>query len=78
MLAAESENPDILGEIFNVGTGKNHSVLDVANIIGGKTEFIPDRPGEARETLADLTKSRELLGYEPSVKLEEWIKAYEA
>ena len=78
MLAAESENPDILGEIFNVGTGKNHSVLDVANIIGGETEFIPDRPGEARETLADLTKSRELLHYEPSVKLEDWIKSYEA
>jgi len=78
MLAAESENPDILGEIFNVGTNKNHSVLDVANIIGGETEFIPDRPGEARETLADLTKSRELLHYEPSVKLEDWIKSYEA
>ena len=78
MLAAESENPDILGEIFNVGTGSNHSVLDVANIIEGETKFIPDRPGEARETLADLTKSRELLGYEPSVKLEEWIKSYEA
>ena len=77
MLAAESENPDILGEIFNVGTGKNHSVLDVANIIGGETEFIPDRPGEARETLADLTKSKKLLGYEPSVKLEDWIKSYE-
>ena len=78
ILAAESENPDIVGEIFNVGTGVNHSVLDVANIIGGETEFIPDRPGEARETLADLTKSRELLGYEPSVKLEHWIKSYEA
>ena len=77
ILAAENENPDILGEIFNVGTGVNHSVLDVANIIGGETEFIPDRPGEARETLADLTKSRELLGYEPSVKLEHWIKSYE-
>ena len=77
ILAAQSGNTDILGEIFNVGSGVNHSVLDVANIVGGETKFIPDRPGEARETLADLTKSKKLLGYEPSVKLEDWIKSYE-
>tara|TARA_R100000664_G_scaffold34234_1_gene55443 strand:+ start:9178 stop:10086 length:909 start_codon:yes stop_codon:yes gene_type:complete len=78
ILAAESDNSDIIGEIFNVGTGKNYSVLDVANIIGGETEFIPDRPGEARETLADLTKSRDLLSFEPDIELEDWIKSYEA
>ena len=77
ILAAETVNAEILGEVFNVGSGVNHSVLDVANIIGGETKFIPDRPGEARETLADLTKSKKLLGYNPSVKLEDWIKSYE-
>ncbi len=75
ILAAESNNADIIGEIFNVGSGVNHSVLDVANMISGETKFIPDRPGEAKETLADLTKSKELLGYEPSIKLEAWIKS---
>ena len=78
ILAAESNNADIIGEIFNVGSGVNHSVLDVADIIGGEIEFIPDRPGEARETLADLAKSKKLLSYEPSVKLEDWIRSYEA
>ena len=74
ILAALSDNPEVLGEVFNVGSGKNYSVLDVADIIGGERKFIPDRPGEARETLADLTKSKKLLGYNPSVGLEHWIK----
>tara|TARA_R110002012_G_scaffold281087_2_gene470072 strand:+ start:12425 stop:13330 length:906 start_codon:yes stop_codon:yes gene_type:complete len=74
ILAALSDNPEVLGEVFNVGSGKNYSVLDVADIIGGERKFIPDRPGEARETLADLTKSKKLLGYNPSVDLEHWIK----
>ena len=76
ILAAHSDNPDILGEVFNVGTGKNYSVLDVADIIGGETKFIENRPGEARETLADLTKIKNLLGYEPSIDLADWIKSY--
>ena len=74
ILAALSDNPEVLGEVFNVGSGKNYSVLDVADIIGGERKFIPDRPGEARETLADLTKSKKLLDYNPSVDLEHWIK----
>ena len=76
ILAARSDNPEVLGEVFNVGSGKNYSVLDVADIIGGERKFIPGRLGEARETLADLTKSKKLLGYNPSVDLEHWIKAY--
>lgn len=76
ILAARSDNPDILGEVFNVGTGTNYSVLDVADIIGGETKFIENRPGEARETLADLTKIKKHLGYEPSIDLADWIKLY--
>ena len=75
ILAANSSNTAILGEIFNVGSGKNYSVLDVADIINGERVFIKDRPGEARDTLADLTKSKEFLNYTPGVDLKDWIKA---
>jgi UDP-glucose 4-epimerase len=75
--AAFTDNTEVLGEIINVGTGRNHSVLDVVNLIGGDYELIPERPGEARETLADITKLKSLLGYEPQVKLEDWIKENE-
>ena len=75
--AAFTDNTEALGEIINVGTGRNHSVLDVVGLIGGDYEFIPERPGEARETLADITKLKSLLGYEPQVTLENWIKENE-
>jgi UDP-glucose 4-epimerase len=74
MLAMESDNPGILGEIFNVGTGKNCSVLELAQMISDNYTFIPSRPGEAKNTLADISKARTLLNYNPTVTIEEWIK----
>jgi UDP-glucose 4-epimerase len=74
MLAMSAENKKVLGEIFNIGTGSNHSVLELAQMITDNYTFIPSRPGEAQNTLADTTKARTLLGYSPSVKIEEWIK----
>ncbi len=62
------------GEVINVGTGKNYSVLEVAEIIGGPKEFCDPRKGEVFETLADITKAKELLGWEPNVSFEDGIK----
>lgn len=42
---------------FNIGTGENYSVNEVAELIGGKKKYIGDVPGEVRETLADNTKA---------------------
>ncbi len=75
MLAAETTNKDAIGEIFNVGSGVNHSVLDVARLVGGEYVLKPPREGEARDTLADLTKIKNLLEFEPKVKLEDWIES---
>ena len=75
--AAFTENKRALGEVINVGTGRNHSVLELINLIGGDYIHIPERPGEARETLADITKLKTLLDYEPQVELENWIKENE-
>jgi UDP-glucose 4-epimerase len=78
LLAACSDNSNILGEVFNVGSGKSYSVLDIANVIDGEIKFIPERIGESRATLADLTKSEKLLEYSPSVDVTDWIKTYES
>jgi UDP-glucose 4-epimerase len=72
-LAATTKNREAFGQIFNVGTGKNYSVLDLVKIIGGNHEFIAPRPGECRETLADINKIQTILGWTPRVVLEEWI-----
>ena len=73
ILAATTDNKLALGRIFNVGTGTNHSVLDLVKLLNGEHTFIPDRPGEARETLADNSLIRNLLGWEPTITLEGYI-----
>tara|TARA_R110000851_G_scaffold58710_1_gene136177 strand:+ start:4064 stop:4975 length:912 start_codon:yes stop_codon:yes gene_type:complete len=54
------------GEIFNLGTAKNYSINELASMYdGAKTEFIAARPGEARETLADISYTRSALNWSP-------------
>ena len=43
-------------------------------MMGGEYEFIPARAGEANVTLADITKTKSLLKWNPIVQLEDWIK----
>ena len=74
-LAGESNNKEIIGELFNLGTGTNHSVMDIVRMTGGGHVHIPERPGEARETLADNTKAKSLLKWNPQVKFKNWIEA---
>lgn len=73
ILAATAKNEKVFGEIFNVGSGINYSVLDLAHMIGGEYVFIPDRPGEARTTLADISKIKEMLGWSPSRDFQKYI-----
>ena len=74
MLAMQSDNEQIFGEVFNVGSGSNCSVLELANMISDEHVFLPPPPGESKNTLADISKAKRLLGYEPTVRIEEWIK----
>ncbi len=61
-------------EIFNIGTGINYSVLEIAEMIGGPYEFIPKRKGEAKETLADISKANKMLNWSPSIMIKDWIE----
>ncbi len=58
------------GEIINIGTGKNYSVLEVAGLIGGPTVFAESRAGEVQETLADNKKAKTLLSWEPETSFQ--------
>ena len=64
------------GEIFNLGTATNHSINELAKMYNHKITYIPKRPGEARNTLADLSFSKEKLGYEPVETIEEYVKKW--
>ena len=62
------------GEIFNIGTGKEHSILDLVKLIGGKHKHTPERIGESRFTRADISKTKDILGWEPKIKLKDYLK----
>jgi len=71
LLAAESDRVGY-GEVMIIGTGKNASVNEIAKLIGGTAEHIEPRL-EPKHTLADNSKARKLIGWEPQVSLEEGI-----
>ena len=74
LLAADwCQTPDTHG-LFNIGGGYNYSVKEIADMISSNQTYIPPRPGEARETLADITKAKEVLGWIPTGNLREYIK----
>lgn len=57
---------------FNIGSGKNHSINEIADMIGGTKEYIDERIGEVRETLADNSKAR-ALGWQPTMEISKWL-----
>lgn len=63
------------GEVINIGNSDNRSVNQIAAMIGGPTVTV-DPVVEPRETLADNSKAKKLLGWEPSIVIEEWVPKY--
>lgn len=61
------------GEVINIGAGRNFSVNQVAELIGGKVEHIAPR-FEPHDTLASNALAKKLLGWTPKWKLEEGIE----
>ncbi len=74
LLASESHNVGN-GEVINIGSGINLSVNDVAKLIG-KNKVYRDPVKEPKETLADISKAKSLLNWNPEVRLEDWIIDY--
>jgi UDP-glucose 4-epimerase len=74
ILAAESNVlTDLYGQVYNVGSGVSHSVIEIANMISNDVSFIPAKVAEIKESLSNIDKIRAAFGWEPKVKLEEWI-----
>lgn len=68
------------GKVFNGGTGARITLNEVAKLlekITGKkieTKYDPPRPGDIRDSQADISLGRKILGYEPRVLFEEGLK----
>ena len=65
------------GEVINIGYGKNISINDVAKLIGSNK--IHKKPvSEPFANLADVSKAKKVLHWEPLVELEDWIISYKS
>lgn len=77
---AAATAPGAVGRVFNVACGQQFSLLDLIASINSvlstniEPKFDEWRAGDVRESLADISSARELLGYEPSVTFEEGLR----
>ncbi len=72
-LAATMPIYHMLGHVFNVGSGKNYSVQEIANAISDNQIYLPERYGEATTTLADISRIGEVIGWKPEIDVMDWI-----
>jgi len=63
------------GDVFNIGNGDNRSVNQIADLIGGDRVNV-NPVIEPKETLADNNKAYRVLGWKPTIKIEDWITKY--
>lgn len=75
------ETPDAAGQVFNVGSGQPYTVEEIATRMAaslGCQNLAPEitgkyRAGDIRHCFADISKARQILGYEPQVSLDEGL-----
>lgn len=69
-------------EILNIGSNNPISLKEMIEIIGEelgvkpKIKELPMQPGDVDQTYADISKAKELIGYEPSTSFKEGIKEF--
>ena len=79
LLAAKS---DVAGEVLNIGGGSRMSVNQliekIERITGkkAKLEYVEGQKGDVKDTLADITKAKEILNWQPTVKIEQGLEHY--
>ena len=66
---------NINNDEFQLGTGKDYSILEIASAFDHYIEFIPSRPGERPRGEADITHSKKVLGYQPKYNVINYIKS---
>tara|TARA_R110002074_G_scaffold79176_6_gene178770 strand:+ start:667 stop:1608 length:942 start_codon:yes stop_codon:yes gene_type:complete len=70
------------GDVFNIGNGDNRSVNQIADLLSsgyppnGGDRMFRDPVIEPKETLADNSKAYKVLGWKPTIELEDWITKY--
>ncbi|RDC62725.1 SDR family oxidoreductase [Adhaeribacter pallidiroseus] len=78
--AALVQHPEALNQVYNIAVGDRTSLNDLFKILKeeGQSDlsplYGPERAGDIRDSLADITKARTLLGYDPKIKIKEGLQ----
>ncbi len=79
-LTKAADAPGISGRVYNIGTGRSITVLDLIAALNHllRTSTVPQhgppRAGDVRYSLAEISKARRDLGYDPTISFEEGLK----
>jgi UDP-glucose 4-epimerase len=80
LLACLAPSDVATGRVFNIGTGKSHTLNEVYATIAGQLGFTaqpiygPERAGDIKHSLADISRAGEELGYHPKAHFHEGLK----
>ncbi|MDP9049877.1 MAG: SDR family oxidoreductase [Acidobacteriota bacterium] len=80
LLACLAPSAVATGRVFNIGTGNSHTLNDVyaaiADALGftGKPNYGPERAGDIKHSLADITRATKELGYQPKAQFHEGLR----
>ena len=72
-IAATVDLGNYIGEVFNIGSGKNYSIKDIADAVSDNQVSISKRNGEMETTLADISKVESVMNWKPEIDVLEWI-----
>jgi UDP-N-acetylglucosamine 4-epimerase len=80
ILALFTQNTEAINQIYNVACGEQNNLVQLNNYIkeisGSKADAIhgPERAGDVKHSLADISKIKQHLGYNPTIKIKEGLK----
>jgi len=63
-------------QVYNLGTGRNYSINELACMFGGVIKYVPARPGEAWITLADIGFVQDKVGWLATTVLDDYIRRW--
>jgi UDP-glucose 4-epimerase len=80
LLALEAPATLVAGRVFNIACGERHTLNETYDLLASLLDFKhpskhgPDREGDVRDSLADVSAAREAFGYVPLVGFEEGLR----
>jgi len=79
LLASRSAGQEVAGKVFNVATGRRFDLYQTFEILkkltgySGEVKYGPERAGDVKHSLADISRAEKYLGYKPIVDFEEGL-----